>query len=116
MLMPNLYGSIVQNVVAGITGGVGLSAGTSVGKDHLLFSQGCRHAGFDIAGQNVVNPSAILVSSVMMLRHLGLPNFADNISQALNKTIVSGKVRTRDIGGNAKTDEFTFEVIKNLRK
>jgi isocitrate dehydrogenase (NAD+) len=52
----------------------------------------------------------------MMLRHLGLPNFADNIAQSLNKTIVDGKVRTRDIGGQAKTDEFTFEVIKNLRK
>lgn len=51
-----------------------------------------------------------------MLRHLGLPNFADNISQALNKTISSGKVKTRDIGGTARTDEFTFEVIKNLRK
>ena len=88
MVMPNLYGSIVQNAVAGITGGVGLSAGASIGKDYLLFSQGCRHAGLDIAGKNIVNPSAILVSSVMMLRHLGLPNFADDIAQALNKTIV----------------------------
>lgn len=87
MLLPNLYGSIVQNVVAGITGGVGLAAGASIGRNHLLFSQGCRHAGLDIAGQNVVNPAAILVSSSMMLRHLGLPNFADNLSQALNKTI-----------------------------
>jgi isocitrate dehydrogenase (NAD+) len=102
--------------VAGITGGVGLSAGASIGRNNLLFSQGCRHAGHDIAGQNVVNPSAILVSSAMMLRHLGLPNFADNISQALHKTITTGKVRTRDMGGNARTDEFTFEVIKNLRK
>lgn len=79
MVLPNLYGSIVQNVVAGITGGVGMAAGASIGRDYMLFSQGCRHAGLDIAGKNVVNPSAMLVSSTMMLRHLGLPNFADRI-------------------------------------
>lgn len=50
MVLPNLYGSIVQNVVAGITGGVGMAAGASIGRDYMLFSQGCRHAGLDIAG------------------------------------------------------------------
>jgi isocitrate dehydrogenase (NAD+) len=88
MVLPNLYGSIVQNVIAGITGGVGMAAGASIGKNYLLFSQGCRHTGNDIAGKNIVNPSAILISSVTMLRHLGLPNFADKISDAVNQTIV----------------------------
>ncbi|CAD8069998.1 unnamed protein product [Paramecium sonneborni] len=116
MVMPNLYGSIVQNVVAGITGGVGMAAGASIGGDHALFSQGCRHTGRDIAGKNVVNPSAMLVSSTLLLRHLGLPNFADQICRSVQHTIQDKKIKTKDIGGNATTDQFTNEVIKSLGK
>lgn len=54
MVMPNLYGSIVQNVVAGITGGVGMAAGASIGGNYALFAQGCRHAGKDIAGNYII--------------------------------------------------------------
>ncbi|CAD8079190.1 unnamed protein product [Paramecium primaurelia] len=116
MVMPNLYGSIVQNVVAGITGGVGMAAGASIGKDHALFSQGCRHTGRDIAGKNIVNPSALLVSSSLLLRHLGLPNFADQICSAVQETIQERKLKTKDIGGKASTEQFTKEVIKCLGK
>ncbi|CAD8092539.1 unnamed protein product [Paramecium sonneborni] len=116
MVMPNLYGSIVQNVVAGITGGVGMAAGASIGKNHALFSQGCRHTGRDIAGQNIVNPSALLVSSSLLLRHLGLPNFADQICSAVQETIQNKNFKTKDIGGKASTEQFTKEVIKCLGK
>jgi len=115
MVLPNLYGSIVSNISAGITGGVGMTPGAAIGHRHVLFTQGLRHSGMDIAGKNEANPSAILFGSIMMLRHLGLPNFADRIANAVNKTLEEGKVRTKDIGGTATTDEYTYEVIKNLK-
>lgn len=107
MVLPNLYGSIVANIVAGISGGVGITPGACVGTEHVLFQQGTRHAGLDIAGENKANPTALLYSSIMMLRHMNLPKFADRIANALNLTLVTGKVRTRDIGGRASSEEFT---------
>lgn len=92
MVMPNLYGSIVSNICAGITGGVGLMGGACVGQDHILFGQGTRHSGLDIAGMNVVNPTALLFSSVTMLQHMGFPFFADKIHLAITKTLNEGKV------------------------
>lgn len=114
MVMPNLYGSIVGNICAGITGGVGISGGACVGNDHILFGQGTRHSGLDIAGMNVANPTALLYSSVTMLQHMGLPFFADKIHKAITTTLNEGKIRTRDIGGTAKTTEYTDAVISNL--
>lgn len=111
--MPNLYGSIVSNICAGITGGVGLQAGAVVGDDHILFAQGTRHSGLDIAGMNIANPSALLFSSVTMLQHMGFPFFADNIRHAINETLSEG-VRTADIGGTATTTQFTDALIKKL--
>lgn len=63
---------------------------------------------------NVVNPTALLFSSVTMLQHMGLPFFADKIHYAITKTLNEGQVRTRDIGGSAKTTEYTDAIIKNL--
>ncbi|EGR33924.1 hypothetical protein IMG5_030660 [Ichthyophthirius multifiliis] len=114
MVMPNLYGSIVSNVCAGIIGGAALSAGACVGNDHTLFSQGTRHAGNDIAGMNIVNPTAMLFSSIMMLQHMNLPHFADIISNAINKTLNEGKILTKDVGGNATTTQFTKAIINNI--
>lgn len=68
----------------GITGGVGMTPGACIGKDQALFSQGMPHSGMTIAGKNIANPTSMLLSSVMMLRYLGLPRFADQISTALN--------------------------------
>lgn len=68
MVMPNLYGSIISNICAGITGGVGMTAGACIGNKHSLFTQGTRHTGIDIAGQNLANPTAMILSSILMLR------------------------------------------------
>lgn len=67
MVLPNLYGAIVSNICAGITGGVGLHPGICVGDNHVMFAQSNRHAGLDIAGKNVANPTALLCCSVTML-------------------------------------------------
>lgn len=103
MVAPNLYGTILSHICAGITGGVGMTPGACIGNDYALFSQGMPHSGMGIAGKNVANPTSMLLSSVMMLRYLGLPRFADQISTALNKVLVEGQVRTKDIGGNSTT-------------
>ncbi|KAJ1674947.1 isocitrate dehydrogenase (NAD(+)) idh1, partial [Spiromyces aspiralis] len=99
MVMPNLYGSIVSNIGAGLIGGPGI---------------GSRHVGKDIQGRNTANPTALILSSVSMLRHLMLDNYADMIENAVRKTIAEGTVRTPDMGGSNTTTDFTEAVMKNL--
>ena len=71
MVMPNLYGNIVSNIGAGLVGGAGVCPGKNVGRDFVLFEQGARHTGLELAFQNRVNPTAMLLSATAMLRHLG---------------------------------------------
>lgn len=115
MVLPNLYGSIIQNICHGITGGVGMCNGATVGKDYVMFTQGHRHNGRDIQGLDIANPTGMLFSSVNMLRHMGLFKFADKVEFAVTKTIDEGKVRTPDMGGNARASEYKNEIIRNLR-
>ena len=114
MVAPNLYGSIISHICAGITGGVGMTPGACIGNNYALFSQGMPHSGMNIAGKNIANPTSILLSSVMMLRYLGLSSFANKISKSITKTLQESKVRTPDIGGNSTTTDFTKEIILNL--
>lgn len=71
MVMPNLYGNIVGNIGAGLVGGAGVCPGKNVGWDFVLFEQGARHTGLELAFQNRANPTAMLLSATSMLRHLG---------------------------------------------
>lgn len=114
MVAPNLYGTIISHIAAGITSGVGMIPGASIGNEFALFSQGMPHSGMNLAGKNQANPTSILLSSVMMLRYLGLPMFADKISKSINKTLEENQIRTPDIGGYNSTVDFTNEVIHNL--
>lgn len=116
MLLPNLYGSIIGSVAAGLVGGAGIAPGANIGLNHSLFEQGARHAGEDLVAGRKANPTAYLFSSIMMLRSLKLPYFADVIEKALFLTLEQQKVRTLDIGGHNTTMEFTAEVIRNLRE
>ena len=115
MVMPNLYGSIVSNIALGITGGPGLTPGAMIGSKFAVFEVGGRHPAKDIAGKNMANPSAFILSYVMMLKHLGLPFFGQKVENGVYNTIREGKVRTFDMGGNSSTDEFTDEVINNIK-
>ena len=103
MVAPNLYGSIVSHIAAGITGGVGMTPGACIGNNYALFSQGMPHSGMKLAGKNIANPTSILLSSVMMLRYMGLPMFADRIVNAISITLEESKVKTPDIGGSNTT-------------
>lgn len=91
-----------------------MTPGACIGNNYALFSQGMPHSGMSLAGKNIANPTSILLSSVMMLRYLGLPMFANKISKAITKTLEAGQVRTPDIGGTNTTSDFTKAVILNL--
>lgn len=114
LVCPNLYGTIVSHIAAGITGRVGMTPGLCIGNSYALFSQGLPFTGLSIAGKNLANPTAILISSVMMLRYLGLPRFADQISMAIKDVIEKKEAHTKDIRGHHTTSDFTRAVINRL--
>ncbi|KAG0709712.1 hypothetical protein DFH29DRAFT_885487 [Suillus ampliporus] len=114
MVMPNLYGAIISNIGAALVGGPGIVPGCNIGRDYALFEPGCRHVASDIMGTNRANPTAMVLSATMMLRHLGLDSIANNIASATFGVIDAGEVRTADMGGAATTSEFTNAIIKRL--
>lgn len=116
MVLPNLYGSILSNIASSLVGGPGVTPGVNIGNDFALFESGTRHIGKDIAGKGTANPTAMILSSAMMLRHINLPHFAERIQNGVFATIKEGKVLTKDIGGEATTFEYTKEIIKNISK
>lgn len=114
MVMPNLYGSIISNIGAALVGGPGIIPGANMGRDVAVFEPGCRHVGLDIKGKDEANPTAMLLSGTMLLRHLGLDAHANSISKAVYDVIGAGKVRTRDMGGRSSTQEFTRAILAEL--
>ena len=114
MVMPNLYGDIVSDLCAGLIGGLGLTPSGNIGANGLALMEAVHGTAPDIKGQNLANPTALLLSSVMMLRHLKMVDKADLIQNAVLKTIREGKYRTGDLGGSAKTTEFTKAIIDNF--
>lgn len=113
LVLPNLYGDIVSDLTAGLTGGLGLARGANIGLECAVFEP-VHGSAPDIKGQNKANPSALLLSAVEMLKYIGERDMAEKIENALLKTLKEGKVLTADLGGNATMTEFTAEVIKNL--
>ena len=114
MVMPNLYGGILSNIGAALVGGPGIVPGCNMGRNVAVFEPGCRHVGLDIKGKDQANPTAMLLSGSMLLRHLGLDEHANRISKAVYDVIGDGKVRTRDMGGQASTHEFTRAVLDKM--
>ncbi|KAF3916593.1 hypothetical protein ABW20_dc0103244 [Dactylellina cionopaga] len=114
LVMPNLYGGILSNIGAGLVGGPGVVPGCNMGREHAVFEPGCRHVGLDIKGQDRANPTAMLLSGAMMLRHLGLDQHAGRISQAVYNVIAEGKVKTYDMHGTSSTHDFTNEVLRKM--
>ncbi len=114
LVMPNLYGSILSNIGAGLVGGPGIIPGCNIGRNIAVFEPGCRHVGLDIKGRNQANPTALLLSATMMLRHLGLDDHANRIANSVYKVIGDGKVRTKDMGGNSTLKEFTRAVLDTI--
>ncbi|RPA98000.1 hypothetical protein L873DRAFT_1828701 [Choiromyces venosus 120613-1] len=116
LVMPNLYGSILSNIGAALVGGPGIIPGCNMGREYAVFEPGCRHVGLDIQGRDQANPTALILSATMMLRHLGLDDHATRISQAVYDVVADGKVRTKDMGGNSTTHDFTNAVLKQMER
>lgn len=113
MVMPNLYGDIMSDLCAGLIGGLGLTPSGNIGKNGAIF-ESVHGTAPDIAGKNMANPTALLLSSCMMLRHLELFDHADRIENAVLKVISEGKYRTKDLRGNSTTSEFTNAICELL--
>lgn len=109
MVMENLYGDILSDVGAGLVGGLGIVPGANIGDQCAVF-EAVHGSAPDIAGKGIANPTALLQSSIMMLRHLGEASAATRLETALTNVYAKGEFRTRDLGGNATTDEFTAAI------
>ena len=109
LVMPNLYGDIVSDLCAGLVGGLGVVGAANLGADIGVF-EAVHGSAPDIAGRNVANPTALLLSAVLMLRHIDEGAAADRIMQALSRVLSAGQVRTRDLHGSATTTEFADAI------
>ena len=114
MVMPNLYGRIIDNLAAGLVGGAGVVPGASYSSECVIHEPGARHTYGQAVGKNIANPTAMLFCASKMLRHVNLHDYAHLVQTAVEKVIASGKVRTRDQGGYASTTDFTNAVIEQL--
>jgi len=115
LVMPNLYGDILSDLCAGLIGGLGVTPSGNIGKDGALF-ESVHGTAPDIAGQDKANPTALLLSAVMMLRYLEMNDHADKIEKACLDTVKEGKYRTGDLGGSAKCSEFTNEICRKIEE
>src|SRR5207253_2482127 len=113
MVMENLYGDIISDLCAGLVGGLGLVPSANLGDDCAIF-EAVHGSAPDIAGKNLANPTALLRSALLMLRHIGEPEAALKIRNALEKVYRDRDKLTKDVGGKSGTKEFADEVIKAI--
>jgi len=111
LVLPNLYGDIVSDLAAGLVGGLGVVGAANLGPACAVF-EAVHGSAPDIAGKGIANPTALLLSAVLMLHHIDETTAADAVMQALGRTLTS--IRTRDLGGAATTREFADAVCKML--
>ena len=113
LLLENLYGDIMSDLGAGLVGGLGIVPGANIGEEIAVF-EAVHGSAPSIAGRGIANPTALIQTAVLMLKHIGEREAADRIQQALEKVIANGQSLTRDLGGNAMTIEFTDAIIHAL--
>lgn len=115
LLLPNLYGDIVSDLCAGLVGGLGVVPGANLGAQAAVF-EAVHGSAPDIAGKNLANPTALLLSSLMMLRHLGDDARADRVWAALVRVLTARQVRTRDLGGSATTTAYADAICREVER
>lgn len=113
LVLENLYGDIVSDLCAGLIGGLGLAPGANIGEQGAVF-EAVHGSAPDIAGQGIANPTAILMSGLLMLRHLGEYDAANRAEKAMLEVFAEGKFITKDLGGTAKTNEFARAICEKL--
>jgi isocitrate dehydrogenase (NAD+) len=114
LVLPNLYGDIVSDLCAGLVGGLGVAPGANIGEKAAVFEP-VHGSAPKYAGQNKANPTALILSAALMLRHLGETSAADAVESAVRGVIAEGQTVTQDLGGTAGTREFGAAVAARLR-
>ena len=116
IVLSNLYGDIISDLCAGLVGGLGVAPGMNLGREYAVFEP-THGSAPDIAGQGMANPVAMILSAVLMLRHLGQPADADRLERAVAQVLAEGKHRTADLrpaGPPAKTDEVADAIVAHI--
>lgn len=114
LVMPNLYGDILSDLCAGLVGGLGVTPSGNIGEDAAVF-ESVHGTAPDIAGQDKANPTALLLSAVMMLRYMNLNSYATKIERAVFDAIADGRAKTGDLGGSGTCSSFTADVCARIR-
>jgi isocitrate dehydrogenase (NAD+) len=115
LLLTNLYGDIMSDLAAGLVGGLGVVPSGNIGESVAVF-EAVHGTAPDIAGKGVANPTALLMSAILMLDHIGEPAAARRIETALHKIYREKTSMTRDVGGTSSTAEFTDALIRAFEK
>ena len=113
LVTTNLFGDILSDLVAGLVGGLGMTPGANIGADAAIF-EAVHGSAPDIAGKGVANPTALMLAAAMMLDHCHLPHMAARLRTAIDQALNVDQARTRDLGGNAGTAEFTRAVLGRI--
>jgi isocitrate dehydrogenase (NAD+) len=113
LVLPNLYGDIVSDLAAGLVGGLGVAPGANIGEDGAVFEP-VHGSAPKYAGQNKANPTALILSGALMLRHLGYAEVGERVEEAVRAVIAEGRATTSDLGGSSGTREFADAVIERL--
>jgi len=114
LVLPNLYGDIISDLAAGLVGGLGVAPGANIG-EHAAVFEPVHGSAPKYAGQNKANPTALILSGALMLRHLGETDAADRVESAVRAVIAEGRTTTYDLGGSAGTREFAQAVAARVR-
>jgi isocitrate dehydrogenase (NAD+) len=113
LVLPNLYGDIVSDLAAGLVGGLGVAPGANIGTEAAVFEP-VHGSAPKYAGLNKANPTAMILSGVLMLRHLGYPDVATRVETAVREVIAEGRSTTYDLGGPAGTSQYADAIIERL--
>jgi isocitrate dehydrogenase (NAD+) len=113
LVLPNLYGDIVSDLAAGLVGGLGVAPGANIGPEAAVF-EAVHGSAPKYAGQNKANPTALILSGVLMLRHIGRPDAAARVEEAVRAVVAEGKATTYDLGGTAGTSDFADAIVERL--
>jgi isocitrate dehydrogenase (NAD+) len=113
LVLPNLYGDIVSDLCAGLVGGLGVAPGANIGPDAAVF-EAVHGSAPKYAGQNKANPTALMLSGVLLLRHIGEQAAAERVEDAVRAVIAEGRTVTYDLGGSAGTSDFADAIVARL--
>jgi isocitrate dehydrogenase (NAD+) len=113
LVMENMFGDILSDLMAGLVGGLGFAPAGNIGEDAAMF-EAVHGSAPDIAGQGIANPTGLILSACLMLEHIGQAPVADRIREAIDRVVLQGDARTADMGGSASTTEYTDALVRQL--